>query len=60
MKGTGTTTEKVFGIILQMPLDWVPAQRFEQSTKWTAKVTNSSKYVRMLQNWETSHKKRFS
>ena len=33
-----TATEKEFDIISEMSLDCVLGQRFEQTTKWTAKV----------------------
>ena len=40
-----TATEKEFDIISEMSLDCVLGQRFEQTTKWTAKVTNINKYL---------------
>ena len=40
-----TATETVFDIVLQKLPDGALAQRFKLRSKWSAKVTNASKYV---------------
>ena len=45
-------TEQKFDTVLKMTLEQVLAQRFNQSTKSTAKVINISDYLEMLQNQE--------
>ena len=40
-----TATEKKIDTVLQMILENVQVQSTKQSTKWTVKVTNISKYV---------------
>ena len=40
-----TATEKELDNVIQMTLENVLTQRFNKSTKWTAKVTNINKYM---------------
>ena len=54
-----TATKKEFGTTLEIALEHVLTQRFKQNTKWTAKVTNISKYAQMLQNQGISLKEYF-
>ena len=47
-----TATELELRNVLQMTLEHVLTQRFNQSTKWAAKETYLSKYVKMQQTQE--------
>ena len=40
-----TVTEKDIDIAIQMTLVYILAQRSKQSTRWTEKVANISKYI---------------
>ena len=45
MHGRDTATEKEFDALLQMTLEHILTQKFKQSSKWAAKITNISKHI---------------
>ena len=54
-----TVTEKDIDIAIQMTLEYVLAQRSKQSTRWTEKVVNISKYITKKFFWKNILAKTF-